>query len=225
MKGWVKLHRQLIENGWLKNPKLFVFWIYCLLKAAHEPFKATVGYQEVNLEPGQFIFGRKIAAEETGLREQEIRSCLNSLRKRQNLTIKSTNKFSIISITNWQRYQGLRDGDKPPNQPASNQQPTTYKNEKNQKKYLEGSVEIGLSSFLLQEIRKNKPDFREPNLQEWAEAVDSMIRLDGRKPEKIRQVIGWAQRDPFWHKNMLSTMKLREHFDRLEMTMGDVNPW
>lgn len=128
MDGWIKLHRRLIETGWLQNHKVLVFWIYSLLKASHQPIKMIVGFQEVQLEPGQFIFGRRKAAEETKLSEQEIRTCIGFLKKAQNLTIKSTNKFSIISIVNWHAYQNLGTGYQPAKQPAFNQQPTTNKN-------------------------------------------------------------------------------------------------
>lgn len=50
------------------------------------------------------------------------------------ITSKSTNRFSIISITNWEAYQGIEDdsqpASQPANQPATNQQITTYKNNK-----------------------------------------------------------------------------------------------
>ena len=90
-------------------------------------------------------------------------------------------------------------------------------------KYLEGSVELNLASFLLTEIQKNKPDFKQPNLQGWAKEVDLMIRIDHREPERIREVIAWAQGDSFWKKNILSTNSLREKFDQLELKMGTKN--
>ncbi len=47
-----------------------------------------------------------------------------------------------------------------------------------------------------------------------------MIRVEGRTPERIEQVIRWVARDPFWSKNILSTAKLRQQFDALVMKMG-----
>jgi len=88
------------------------------------------------------------------------------------------------------------------------------------KYYVEGSIELRLASLILEEIQKNKPDFKQPNLQSWAKEVDLMIRRDGRKPERIQQVIEWCQRDSFWRSNILSTSKLRRQFDTLEMQMG-----
>jgi hypothetical protein len=89
----------------------------------------------------------------------------------------------------------------------------------NKKIYIEGSNPLRLATLLLKEIQKNKPDFKQPNLQSWAKNIDLMIRRDGRKPERIQQVIEWCQGDSFWKGNILSTSKLRKQFDTLEIQM------
>jgi len=94
------------------------------------------------------------------------------------------------------------------------------KKRQNNKKYSEDSIEFQIAKTLLDLILKRKPDFRKPNLQSWAKYVDMMIRLDKRSPDKIFQVLEWCQKDCFWQNNILSTLKLRKHFDRLEMTMA-----
>ena len=76
------------------------------MKASHKEYDAIVGLQIVHLLPGQFIFGLHVASKETGLTIRQIRTILDFLRKAGNLTIKTTNKFSIISIINWPTYQG-----------------------------------------------------------------------------------------------------------------------
>jgi uncharacterized phage protein (TIGR02220 family) len=59
--------------------------------------------------PGEMITGRKLLAKDLRVSEQSVRTCLHRLQTIENLTIKSTNKFSIISVTNWDRYQ-FQDG-------------------------------------------------------------------------------------------------------------------
>jgi hypothetical protein len=103
--GYIKLWRKSIESGWLQNANLWTFWTWCLMKASHKECKMLVGFQTVDLNPGQFVFGRKKASQELLLSQQTIRTCLEKLKNSQNLTIKSTNKFSIISIVNWDAYQ------------------------------------------------------------------------------------------------------------------------
>lgn len=140
-RGYVKLWRRALDAGWLKNHKLWVFWCYCIMKASHKNIHSVIGFQDIEILPGQFIYGRKKASEETGLSERETRTCLQSLIKMQNVTIKTTNKFSIITIINWDSYQAQdEDNDQQNdqqltnNRPTTDQQLTTYKNEKNEKK-------------------------------------------------------------------------------------------
>lgn len=124
-RGFVLLWRKIEDSGWIKNHKLCSFWIWCLIKASYKQRKIVVGSQEIDLEPGQFIMGRKAAAEATGLTEQEVRSATATLVGSRNLTIKSTNKFSIVSITNWETYQyGEEQINQQINQQITNKQPT-----------------------------------------------------------------------------------------------------
>lgn len=96
------------------------------MKASYKEFDAIVGLQIVHLMPGQFIFGRKKAAEETGLTEREIRTIVDLLRKAENMTIKTTNKFSIITIINWPTYQGEAiENDHQNDQPPTSKGPHT----------------------------------------------------------------------------------------------------
>jgi len=92
-----------------------------------------VGYQMVELKPGQFIFGRKAAAIELEISERSIRTCLQHLINLENLTIKATNKYSIVTVVNWDSYQldeNKNDQQTTIKRPASDQQATTNKNVK-----------------------------------------------------------------------------------------------
>ena len=107
------------------------------MKATRNLFIDKVGFQDVPLNPGQFVFGLHVASRETGLSVQEIRTLLKRLKRSQNITIKPTNKFSIITIVNWGIYQGGGDNStnkSTSNQQADNKQVTTYKSIESTKK-------------------------------------------------------------------------------------------
>jgi hypothetical protein len=147
--GWIKLYRQILTNGWFKNPNVLVFWIYCLLKAAHKPTKVIRGYNEIRLESGQFVFGRRKASEEIALSERKIRTCLAFLVKAGNLTIKSTNRFSIISVTNWKIYQDPEGRYDPQNdQRTTHKRPHTRRIKKGNKKIVRDSGNPEVRGFL-----------------------------------------------------------------------------
>ena len=126
--GWVKLWRKTLNWRWFTNPKVSHFFHYCLLKASRKKCKAVLGNQTVRLKSGQFIFGRRKAAEETGLSEQEIRTCLKVCicEKALKSTNHSTKQFSIITICKWKHYQSENEAsNQPSNQPPTNLQPTS----------------------------------------------------------------------------------------------------
>lgn len=138
--GWIKLHRKIIGCGFFNNPNLSHFWLWCLLKATHEEYEQVIGFTAVRLYPGQFIFGRKVAAEETGLSPQTIRTCTRTLISTRNITIQPTNKFSVITICNWAIYQNTEtQTNQQTNQQLTNNQPTTnHKQEHKEHKEIRG---------------------------------------------------------------------------------------
>jgi hypothetical protein len=69
------------------------------------------------------------------------RTCLKNLKKSKKITIKTTNKYSIITIVNWDTYQNDQDianhqtnQQLTNNQPTTNQQLTTNKKDKKGKR-------------------------------------------------------------------------------------------
>lgn len=115
-KGWIKAWRSSLESEIFKDETLFKLWMMCLWKASHKECEIMVGKSVVHLEPGQFVTGR-FALHEDYYRESRtpdslqltplsIWNYLKKLAKLENVIIKATNKFSIISIVNWEKYQG-----------------------------------------------------------------------------------------------------------------------
>lgn len=104
-RGYVKNWRKSLDSPLFRKPNVWHFWDYCRLKATHKKFTTIIGNQAIDLMPGQFIFGHRIAAQETGLTIRQIRTSIELLKRCENLTIKTTNKYSIITIVNWDIYQ------------------------------------------------------------------------------------------------------------------------
>lgn len=105
MHGWIKLHRKLLLSNCFKNPKALHVWIYCLLKASHKEHDQMVGRQKIKLLPGQFIYGRSRAAEELNMKKSTVNDYIKILQKAGKIDIRSNNKFSLITIVNWDFYQ------------------------------------------------------------------------------------------------------------------------
>ena len=220
-QGWIKLHRQSLGSQVFQNPELWQLWCYCLLRANHKstwaPVKTGKGSTEVHLQPGQFIFGRFEAAKTLTATPSGTYKRLQKLKKAGNVTTQNCTHYTLVTVCNWLSFQCGNTQVTPKEHPSNTDK--NVKNVKKVKKYSPTSIELELSQFLWDLILERKPDHKKPNLQYWAIHVDRMIRLDKRNPERIREVIQWSQKNDFWQNNILSTEKLRKHFDRLELAM------
>jgi len=79
------------------------------------------------------------------------------------------------------------------------------------------------SKFLADKILLSNPKARVPKddagLYKWCIHIDRLLRLDGKEPEELRQVLAFAVKDPFWSANILSTKNFREKYDQLYAKM------
>ena len=122
--NWIKIYSNLLNWEWYKNTNTKSLFIHCLLKANWKDGK----FEGIDIPRGSFVTGRKILAEELNMSEQEVRTALNHLISTNEITKKTTSKFTIISITNYELYQQVNqvvNQQSTNNQPTSNQQSTT----------------------------------------------------------------------------------------------------
>ena len=67
-QGWIKLHRKAINSMAFQDEGLWKVWTWCLMKANHQkawvPMQTGIGATVVEVQPGQFVYGRNSAARE-----------------------------------------------------------------------------------------------------------------------------------------------------------------
>ena len=122
------------------NPYMYKLWSLCLMKAAHEKRKFLFNGKEVWLNSGEFVTGRDALTFEMNKgakREHQVNSTsvwrwIKLFEKEGMLDIKSTTKYSVISISNWGAYQS-DEQQVDIKWTSSEQQVDTNKNEKNYK--------------------------------------------------------------------------------------------
>lgn len=145
MRGHIKLHRQFLEWEWYSDINVSRLFLHLLLRANHKPQK----WQGIEIGVGELLTGRKVLSHETGLTEMQVRTSLNKLKSTNEITIKTTKQYSIISINNWSKWQQNNQqlNQRITNeQPTNNQQITTNKNDKNVKNdKKERDINISLS--------------------------------------------------------------------------------
>ncbi|WP_331300317.1 hypothetical protein [Methylobacterium oryzae] len=119
MSGWIKLHRVMLDFEWYDDHDTTRLLVHLLLTVNHEPSR----YKGHVIPAGSRVAGRIALAHETGLSERSIRTGLERLKASGEVTIKTTSKFSIISMTKWEKLQDKRPADCP----ADDQQVTSIR--------------------------------------------------------------------------------------------------
>ena len=82
---------------------------------------------------------------------------------------------------------------------------------------------LKLAELLYKQIQSNLPNFKEPNLEMWANEFRLIMERDKREGKEIQNLIIKSQSDDFWKKNILSPSKLRKQYDRLVIEFEDNN--
>ncbi len=135
--SWLKLHRAILDWEWWDDHNTTRLFLYLLIKANYEDKK----WKGIKVPRGSLITGREKLASETGLTEQQIRTSFSKLKSTSEITTKSTNRFTVVSIVKYEDYQHnegrvtSKTTSEPQNkQPTDNQQITTTKELKKERK-------------------------------------------------------------------------------------------
>lgn len=102
MATWLKLHRKSIDSQVFSDPQLWRLWCWCLIKANWK----RGWHLGCELLPGQFATGRHAAAQELGISGSAWYRGMQKLQEIGCIMLDVNNRFTKVSITNWERYQG-----------------------------------------------------------------------------------------------------------------------
>lgn len=102
MLGYVKLYRKFEKWEWYHDQNTKAVFIHLLLNANIKPSR----YQGHQLQAGELVTGLYRLAEALGLSVRNVRTALKHLQDTGEISIKATNKFSIVTIEKWADYSG-----------------------------------------------------------------------------------------------------------------------
>lgn len=142
--GWVKLYRELKSKSiWqLSTPQQKVVLITILMTVNHEENKWEWKGEQYACKPGQLITSLNSLVKECGqgVTMQNVRTALDRFEKLGFLTNVSTKTGRLITVINWDKYQGndfvtnkVSNKDLTKSQQRPNKELTTNKNDKNVK--------------------------------------------------------------------------------------------
>lgn len=123
---WIKTYEKLLKWEWYGDPLMVATLIHLLLKANWKDKK----WRGVDVKRGQLITSRTRLAEEIGLTERQLRTCLERMQETGEIACETTNRYTIITICNYDIYQDKETAQRPAERPAespTNDQQTTNK--------------------------------------------------------------------------------------------------
>lgn len=192
-QGYIKLYRKVTGSFVWTNSNMLKLWILCLTKASHKESRFIFNGQEIAVSSGQFVTGRAVIEKEfnEGVpRDQQVVGrtlwrWLKRFEKEEMLSIKSTSKYSVISIKNWNEYQGS-DQQVSSGRPSTVQQVSTYKNEKNDKNNVVVVEEQNNSPFksvvkAYESVFGMINSFMVENLQYWSDDLSPELVVEALK--------------------------------------------
>ena len=94
MTGFIKLPRNLLDWGWRYDPNTLALYVILLLKAQWSDYC----YKGVELKRGQLLTTVAELCRESGLSTRQTRTALDRLKSTGKITIRTTSKFSIITL-------------------------------------------------------------------------------------------------------------------------------
>lgn len=122
--GYIKIHRKFMCWGWYQNSQAVHLFVHLLLEANH----ADAEWQGNDVKRGQLITSISHISIATGISQQSVRTLLKKFEKSGEIIVKSTNKFTLVTICKYDDYQSNEQAvQQTTNKQTTNDQQTTNK--------------------------------------------------------------------------------------------------
>ena len=119
-RGYVLVWRKIQDSGLMQMPNTLAVFLHLLFSATHQTLKVGTTTGVIELQRVQYISGLYLQSKDLKQSVQQIRTSLARLEQLEIISIKSTSKYSIYTIENYDIYQD-------PNKLATNKQQTDNK--------------------------------------------------------------------------------------------------
>ena len=174
MQGWVKIHRDLLDNE-LWSDKPFTkgqAWVDLLLLANHKDKNVLIGSHTEMVERGSFITSELKLMERWGWGRKKVKLFLNFLESQKMIERNANNKRTAITIVNYGFYQ---DCDLP-----KEQQKNSKRTDKEQLRNSTGTA------------KEHKQERKNERMKEY---IDTDVSI---KQHSIQSIIdAWNQLEPY----------------------------
>ena len=101
MTGWIKLWNKITHWEWYTNGNTFRLFLHLLIRANYQDKK----WHGIVIKRGQIVTSIKKLSEELRLSVQQTRTAISNLQSTKEITIETTNRYSLITVENYEKYQ------------------------------------------------------------------------------------------------------------------------
>jgi hypothetical protein len=141
MNGWIRLDRAIQDNFLWQEPEALKLWLYLLMAASLTDKATAFNGQMLNIKRGQLVFGLNAASARLNISIRRLRKYLNWFENDDMIDKQITNKFSIISITNYSQYQDTGKQPSSKSQTTAKQTSTTIQVTSNKEQSIPPTVD------------------------------------------------------------------------------------
>lgn len=106
MAGWIKTYRELADHWLAQDLQKLGWWVILLLKVNHEDKKVLSGNQLIELKRGQIVASLSYLATLWNTSKRTAERFVELLEKEQMVSRCTRQKVTILTICNWDSYQG-----------------------------------------------------------------------------------------------------------------------
>lgn len=100
-EGFIKLHRKMLQWEWYTDINTKTVFLHCLFMANWKDSR----FMGVDVPRGSFVSSYTQLAAQTKLSVKNVRTALNHLKATGELAVRTTSKFSVITVVNYNLYQ------------------------------------------------------------------------------------------------------------------------
>lgn len=122
--NYIKINRSILDWEWYKDQNTKDLFLHMLIKANWKEGK----FQGTTVPRGSFISSISKLSTEINLSERQIRTAISHLKATGEVTSRTTNKFTVFTVLNYDLYQAndkQNDSQATSERQADDKQPTT----------------------------------------------------------------------------------------------------
>lgn len=205
MEWFIQLHRKLLNWEWYKNWNVTRVFLHCLLKSNWK----DKNWEWITINRGEFItsyenLSKELSWKNSKITIMQIRTSLNKLFLTGEITIKTTNRYTIIKVNNYNDYQkdNTQDNKQITNKQQTDNKQITTTNKDNKDNKEKKSVSL-LKLWTLANVKIIQEQLDKLYLDYWKQVVDNKIEelslYIPNAPKKYKDfsavIRSWLKRD------------------------------